>query len=180
MCQTLRDGIGVAEVFPYKLLSSRAAQTARDLANGGLDTPTKLSDPGREVRSLASARDDGKYLPPRRRFCRLRRLQPENRFAFFHQVETIARDRLQISWVRLQPANFPRCPRQQQLLLVALRLERVDLGPRRLHFLLRRNKQADDPEPDREKQKDKEYPVQSLPDGGFATSTEISIAGLIH
>src|SRR5437867_4762293 len=124
--------------------------------------------------------DDGKYLPPRRRFCRLRRLQPENRFAFFHQVETIARDCLQISWIRLQPANFPRCPRQQQLLLVALRLERVDLGPRRLHFLIRRNKQADDPEPDREKQKDKEYPVQSLPDGGFATSTEISIAGLIH
>src|SRR6266516_70037 len=111
---------------------------------------------GRYLSACASgsfdfAQDDEKFLPPWRRFCRFRRFQPEDGFAFFHQVETIACDYLQISWIRLQPANFARRSCQQQLLLIALRLERVDLSPRRLHFLIRRNEQADDPEPNREK-----------------------------
>lgn len=59
--------------------------------------------------------------------CSTRRLEAENRFAFFHQIETIARNRFQIGRVSLEQIDLARLMCEQILLFVYLLLQIVDL-----------------------------------------------------
>ena len=122
-------------------------------------------------------------LPPcgiaRFRFGSARRFKAKNGFAFFHEIETIARNRFQISHVGLEQIDLTGLTGKQILLLVYLLLLVVDLRAALHQFFIGRNEQAYDHQPDR---KDKQHPknsVKSLPDCSFATCAKISVA-LIH
>ena len=58
---------------------------------------------------------------------RARGFETEDRFAFFHQIQAIARNRFQISCVSLKQVDLARLMREQSLLLVYLLLQIVDL-----------------------------------------------------
>ena len=122
-------------------------------------------------------------LPPRGiagfRFGRARRFKAKNRFAFFHEIETIARNRFQISHVGLEQIDLTSLTGQQILLFVYLLLLVVDLRAALHQFFIRRNEQAYDHQPDRKDQQDAKNSVKSLPDCGFATCAKISVA-VIH
>ena len=125
----------------------------------------------------------GWVSPPRGIFALVRlgrsRFDSENRFAFLHQIEPVARDRFQISRIGLEQIHFTGLAGKQYLLLIALGLKIIDLGVTDLQFFVRRDKHAHNHEPDREQQQEKEDPVPSLPDGSFATRAEIAVI-LIH
>ena len=106
---------------------------------------------GRSI-PIAGGRLSEPPLPPRGifAFSRLRRLETENGFAFFHEIETIARDRFEISHIRLEQAYFASLPREQNLLLVYLRLQIVDFGAALRQLFVGRDKQTHDHEPDRD------------------------------
>jgi hypothetical protein len=108
-----------------------------------------------------------------------RGLEAENRFAFFHQIKTIARHRFQIGGVSFKQIDLAVLTRQQVLLLGNLLLQVVNFCAAPHQFFVRRNKQAYDDEPDRQDQQNPESSVQSLPHGGLATRTEIGVS-LIH
>ena len=61
------------------------------------------------------------------------RFETKNRFAFFHQIETIARNRFQISCVSLNQVHFARLPREVNLIktdatyLETIARDRLDL-----------------------------------------------------
>ena len=55
----------------------------------------------------------------------LRRLEAENGFAFFHQLQVIARDRFQIGGIVFQQRDLPREPRERSLLLGELRAQLI-------------------------------------------------------
>src|SRR3954469_21315788 len=76
----------------------------------------------------------------------LRRLQPKNNFAFLHQIEPVARDRLQVCRIRLEQIDLARLPRKQSFLVVHLRLEVIDLGPAVGETLVRWKKETNDDE----------------------------------
>ena len=108
------------------------------------------------------------------------RFETKNRFAFFHQIETIARNRFQISCVSLNQVHFARLPREQNFLLVHERLQSIIVVATLLQSIVGRNKKADNDEPDRDEKKDAENAIQPLPDGGFATFSKIAVARVIH
>jgi hypothetical protein len=108
----------------------------------------------------------------------VRCFKAKNCFAFFHQIKTIARNRFQIADVCIQQVDLAGLARQQTLLLVDLLLEIVDLGSALHQFLVRRNEKAHDNQPDRYDEQNEENPVQSLPEGSFATRAEISVTVL--
>jgi len=110
---------------------------------------------------------------------RLRRLEAKNRFALFHEIEAITGDGFEISCIGLEQGHFAGLVREQDLLLVHLRLQIVDLGAALRQLLVRWNKQTHDHKPECDDEQDAQDPVQSLPSGGFATRTEIAV-GLIH
>ena len=60
-------------------------------------------------------------------FRRTCRLKTENCFAFFHQIETIARNRFQVGRVGLEQIDLASLMCEQILLLVYLLLQIVDL-----------------------------------------------------
>jgi hypothetical protein len=109
---------------------------------------------------------------------RARRFETKNRFAFLHEIKAIARDRFEVTDVRLEQIDLARLARQQRLLLIDLLLEVVDLSATLHQFFIRRHKQTHDHQPDRYDQQNEENPIQSLPDGGFATRAEISVTVL--
>ena len=88
-----------------------------------------------ELKEIVSARrrnprETRRTLPAgivRFRLCSTRRLETENRFAFFHQIETIARNRFQIGRVSLEQIDLARLMCEQILLFVYLLLQIVDL-----------------------------------------------------
>ena len=106
--------------------------------------------------------------------------EAEDRLAFLHQIEPIARDRFQICRVRLQELDFLRLPREQRFLLVHLRLQFLDLGPALLQFFVGRKEETDDDEPDGDEEQDAQNTVQPLPDGGLAPRAEIAVASGVH
>ena len=122
-------------------------------------------------------------LPPRRivRFwlCSACRLESENCFAFFHQIETIARNRFQIGRVSLEQIDLARLMREQILLFVHLLLQVVDLRTALHQFFVGRDEQTHNNEPDCQNQQHPESSVQSLPHSGFAARAEIGVS-LIH
>src|SRR5215471_2377990 len=131
--------------------------------------------PAGETRALPlSARGTAGF-----RFCCTRLLKTKNCFAFLHKVETIARDRFQISHIGVKEINLASLVREQALLFVYLLLEAVDLGPAQQKLFVRRNKQAHDYQPDRKNQQNTKNSVKSLPDRGCAARAEIGI-GVIH
>src|SRR4051812_19722519 len=91
--------------------------------------------------SLEAASSASKLL-----FRRGLRLDPKNRFAFLHQIEFIPRHGLEIRGIGFQQVYFPGLPREQEFLIVNLRLEVVDFGPPLAKLLVRRQKQTDDHE----------------------------------
>ena len=46
-----------------------------------------------------------------------------------------------------------------------------------LELFVRRNKETNDNQPDRDEEQDAQNAIQSLPDGGFATCSKIAVAG---
>jgi hypothetical protein len=108
------------------------------------------------------------------------RFEAENCFAFFHQIETIARKRFQIDRVRFDQIHFASLSGEQNLLIVHEGLQSINIGTALLQFVIRRNKKADGDEPDGDEKKDAQNAIQSLPDGGFATFSKIAVARVIH
>jgi hypothetical protein len=120
-------------------------------------------------------------LPPRAillpLLLTLRRFQPKNDLAFFHQVEPIAGDCFQIGGIGLEQADFARLPTERQLVLVHLGLKIVDLTSALHQPFVGWNEEADDRKPDGEDEQDTENPIEPLPDSGVAPFAEIQ---LIH
>ena len=81
---------------------------------------------------------------------RARGLETKDCFALLHQIQSIARNRFQICHVRLEQIDFTRLTGEQTLLFVHLLLQVVDLRAALRQFLIRRNKQAHDHQPDRQ------------------------------
>src|SRR5947208_901442 len=73
------------------------------------------------------------------------------------------------------PFAFTRLAGKQTLLFVHLLLQVVDLRTAPHQFFVGRNKQAYDYEPDRNHDQNEKNPVQSLPNGSFATRAEIAV-----
>lgn len=115
----------------------------------------------------------------RARLRRPRRFEAENRFAFLHDVETIARKRFEISRVGLQQTHFASLPREQDFLLVPLALQSFDVVAALRKFFVRRHKQTYDHEPDREEEKNSQKPIEPLPESRVATRAEIAVC-LFH
>ena len=111
--------------------------------------------------------------------ARPRRLEAKNRFAFFHKIEAITGDGFEIGRIGLEQGHFSRLMGEQDLLPVHLRLQIVDLGAALRQLLVRWNKQTHDHKPECDDEQGAQDPIQSLPNGGFATRTEIAV-GLIH
>jgi len=143
----------------------------------------KFAKGGDAFAPAAAGRDACATLSPRGIvalvLARLRRLETKNRFAFFHEIEPISSDGFEISHIRLEQGDFARLAREQGLLLGCLRLQIVDFGLALPQFFVWWHKQTDDHQPERDDEQDAQDPVQSLPNGGFATRTEIAV-GLIH
>ena len=59
-------------------------------------------------------------------FCALLRFEPENGFAFFHQVEPVARNRFQIGRISRQQMYFARLTGEEHSLRSHLRLQTID------------------------------------------------------
>jgi hypothetical protein len=53
--------------------------------------------------------------------------QAKNGFAFFHQVESVARDRFQVSRIGFEQVHFPGLSSKKSFLLRHQRLQLVDL-----------------------------------------------------
>ena len=56
----------------------------------------------------------------------LRRIDPVNRFAFFHQIEPVARDDADVFWVAAQERFLALMAREQHLLLFDLGFQNFD------------------------------------------------------
>ncbi|MEY2487304.1 MAG: hypothetical protein QOH39_2952 [Verrucomicrobiota bacterium] len=76
------------------------------------------------------------------------RFQTKDRFAVLHNVEAIARNCLKVGDIGLEQIHLARLASQQFLLIARLRQQIVDLGAASLQFFVRRDKQADDDQPD--------------------------------
>jgi hypothetical protein len=113
------------------------------------------------------------------RFGSACRFKAKNGFAFFHEIETIARNRFQISHVGLEQIDLTSLTGKQILLFVYLLLLVVDLRAALHQFFIRRNEQAYDNQPDRKDKQDAKNSVKALPDCSFTTCAKISVA-LIH
>ena len=100
---------------------------------------------------------------------------PENSFAVFHEIESVARDGFQINRIGLEQIHFARLLGKQRLLFVALGLEIVDVGVTDLQFLIRRHKQTDDDEPYRKKEQSQEDTIPTLPNGSFTPRAKICV-----
>jgi hypothetical protein len=83
------------------------------------------------------------------RFGSARRFKAKNGFAFFHEIETITRNRFQISHVGFEQIDLTSLTSEQILLFVYLLLLVVDLRAALHQFFIRRNEQAYDHQPDR-------------------------------
>src|SRR5581483_8474523 len=105
----------------------------------------------------------------------LSRFQTENRFAFFHQVELVARDRFQIRRIGLEQIHFARLLREQHLLFVHLRLQIVDLAAAPIQARVLRHEQTNDHENEGEDEKTFEHAIESRPDGRFAPRAKINV-----
>lgn len=106
--------------------------------------------------------------------------ETEDCFAFLHQVQPIAGDGLQVSRVRLEEIHFSRLAGEQHVLLVHTGLQKLDLSPVLREPFMLREKETDDYEQSREAQERAQNAVELLPNGGFATRTEIAVAWMIH
>jgi hypothetical protein len=104
--------------------------------------------------------------------------ETENCFAFFHQIKAIARNCFQVADVCLKQVDLPSLPRQQSLLVADLLLEVVNFRAALHQFFVWRHKEAHDHQPDRDDEQNDQNPVQSLPDGGFATRAKFSVTML--
>lgn len=113
-------------------------------------------------------------------FRRRQLLETENRLAFFHQIEPIARHGLEIRRVRFQEIYFARLPGEQHFLFGHLSLKPVDFGPALRQFFRLGQEETDDDEAEREHEKDAQNTVQTLPNRGFAPRAEIAVAWMIH
>jgi hypothetical protein len=113
------------------------------------------------------------------RFGSARRFKAKNRFALFHEIETIARNRFQISHVGLEQSDLTSLTGEQILLFVYLLLQVVDLRAALHQFFIGRNKQAHDHEPNHKDEQNAKNSVQSLPHGGLTTRAEICVS-VIH
>ena len=120
-------------------------------------------------------------LPLRRIFslCAACRLKAKNGFALFHKIQTITRNRFQISHVSLEQIDLASLAREHSLLIVQLCFQDVDLGPALHQFFVRRHEQTDNHQPDGEDEEDAKNSIESLPNCGLATRAEIAV-GLIH
>ena len=99
----------------------------------------------------------------------------ENRLAFLHKVEPIARDRLQINGIGLKQIDFARLFGEQRLLFVALGLKLIDIIMAELQFLVGRNEKAHNHQPHREQKQNQEDTVPTLPNGSFTPHAEICV-----
>src|SRR3954452_5890294 len=108
----------------------------------------------------------------------VRGLEAKNCFAFLHQIKPIASDRFEVAHVCLEQGDLASLVRQQILLLTNFLLEVVDLGAALHQFFVRRHEQAHDNKPNGDDQQDEKNAIESLPNGGFATRAEISVAVL--
>ncbi len=91
----------------------------------------------------------------------------------------IARNRFQIGYVGFEQIDLACLAREQTPLLVYVCLQVIDLGPALHQSFVRRNEQAHNHKPDCEDEQDAKDSVESLPNCGFATRTEVAV-GLIH
>src|ERR1043166_4391210 len=107
-------------------------------------------------------------------------LQPEDRLAFLHQIEPIARHGFEINRIRLQKIYLARLPGEQGLLLGHLSLQLVDLAPALRKFFGLRQEEAHDDEHERQDEQDAQNAVQALPNCSFAPGAEIAVAWMIH
>src|SRR6266576_2402166 len=98
-------------------------------------------------RSVRCAKPVSLWMGRTFRRHRFRRFETENGFAFFHEIEPVACDRLQISRISFQETYLEGLPAKNCFLLVHLRLESIDFGSSGLHSLIRRNKKADHHQP---------------------------------
>ena len=73
--------------------------------------------------------------------------EAEDRLAFFHQFEAIARDRFQIRRICLQERYFLGLLGEDCLLFIQLRLELFDFRPILLQLFVGREEEADDEKP---------------------------------
>ena len=153
--------------FLLQRCSSESAEIKQEIVSAR-DAETSTRD---ACATLLTRRSDSFHFSARR-------FQPENCFAFLHQIKPVPRDRFQIAHICLEQIDLARLPRQQSLLLVNQLLQIVDLRTALHQFFIRRHEQAYDDKPDGDDQKDQENPVQSLPDCGFATRAEISVTVL--
>lgn len=107
-----------------------------------------------------------------RLFCSF---QAEDHFALFHQIELIAGDCFEISWIGGKQSDLAALACERTLLFVYLRLQIVDLGAALQERSVWRDKKCSDAKPDRDEQQKKQDAIQSLPDGGFATRPKIAV-----
>lgn len=113
-------------------------------------------------------------------FRRRQLLKAKNCFAFFHQIEPIARHGLKIRRVCFQEIYLARLPGEQNFLLGHLSLKPVDFRPALRQFFRLGEKETNDDEREREHEKDAQNAVQTLPNRGFAPGAEIAVARMIH
>ena len=106
--------------------------------------------------------------------------EAENRLAFFHQLEAVARDRFQISRIGFQERHLLGLPGEELLLFTQLRLELFHLRPILLQFFVGREEETDDEKPGSDEKQNAQDMVHLLPDGGLASRPQIAVAGGVH
>ncbi|HEY0368934.1 MAG TPA: hypothetical protein VGC85_05010 [Chthoniobacterales bacterium] len=107
-------------------------------------------------------------------------LDPKNGLARFHQVETIAGNRLEISRIVLQQTYLALLAAEKDVLLAHLPLEQVDVAPDLREPFMLRNEETNEYQRDGDKEQRTQNAVELLPDGRFAARPEIAVAGVVH
>jgi hypothetical protein len=85
--------------------------------------------------------------------------QPKDRFAFFHHIEPITRDRFQISRIRFQQTDLASLSRQQSFLIAHLGEKIINFSATAGKLFVRRNEQTDNYQPHCDAEKNSENPV---------------------
>ena len=106
--------------------------------------------------------------------------EAEDRLAFLHQLEAVARDRFQIGRIRLQERYFLGLLGEDCLLFIQLRLQLFNFRPILLQLFVGREEETDDEKPGGDKDEDAQNMVHLLPNGGLASRPQITVAGGVH
>jgi hypothetical protein len=106
--------------------------------------------------------------------------EAEDRLAFLHQLEAVARDGFQIRRIRFQERYFLGLLGEVCLLFIQLRLELFDFRTILLQLFVGREEKTDDEKPDGDEEQDAQNVVHLLPDGGLASRPQIPVAGGVH